>query len=68
MVIDQLRDDPSAHAKSLPGSQHNLEDTDETSEDSRYHSDQGSGAQVRMLLMQSLCSGLWLSYSYLSRS
>uniref|UniRef100_A0A1J3CC63 Two-component response regulator-like APRR9 n=1 Tax=Noccaea caerulescens TaxID=107243 RepID=A0A1J3CC63_NOCCA len=41
-----LRDDPSAHAKSLPGSQHNLEDTDETSEDSRYHSDQGSGAQV----------------------
>ncbi|CAA7044335.1 unnamed protein product [Microthlaspi erraticum] len=41
-----VRDDPTAHAQSLPGSQHNLEDTDETSEDSRYHSDQGSGAQV----------------------
>ncbi|KFK37444.1 pseudo-response regulator 9 [Arabis alpina] len=42
-----LRDDPTAHAHSLPGSQHNnLEDTDETSSDSRYHSDQGSGAQA----------------------
>ncbi|CAH2057707.1 unnamed protein product [Thlaspi arvense] len=42
-----LRDDGTAHAHSLPASQHNLEDTDETSEeDSRYHSDQGSGAQA----------------------
>ncbi|EOA27337.1 hypothetical protein CARUB_v10023453mg [Capsella rubella] len=41
-----LRDDPTAHAQSLPASQHNLEDTDETSGDSRYHSDQGSGAQA----------------------
>lgn len=41
-----LRDDPTAHAQSLPASQHNLEDTDETCEDSRYHSDQGSGAQA----------------------
>ncbi|KAG7570741.1 CCT domain [Arabidopsis thaliana x Arabidopsis arenosa] len=41
-----LREDPTAHAQSLPGSQHNLEDTDETCEDSRYHSDQGSGAQA----------------------
>lgn len=46
LVMDQLRDDPTAHAQSLPASQHNLEDTDETCEDSRYHSDQGSGAQV----------------------
>jgi pseudo-response regulator 9 len=44
--MDQLRDDPTAHAQSLPASQHNLEDTDETCEDSRYHSDQGSGAQA----------------------
>ncbi|XP_010506696.1 PREDICTED: two-component response regulator-like APRR9 isoform X1 [Camelina sativa] len=41
-----LRDDPTAHAQSLPASQQNLEDTDETSADSRYHSDQGSGAQA----------------------
>ncbi|VVB03546.1 unnamed protein product [Arabis nemorensis] len=41
-----LRNDPTAHAHSLPASPHNLEDTDETSSDSRYHSDQGSGAQA----------------------
>ncbi|ESQ39322.1 hypothetical protein EUTSA_v10001426mg [Eutrema salsugineum] len=41
-----LRDDPTARAHSLPGSQQNLEDTDETCADSRYHSDQGSGAQA----------------------
>lgn len=46
LVMNQLHNDPTAHAQSLPASQHNLEDTDETSADSRYHSDQGSGAQV----------------------
>ncbi|KAL1200284.1 Two-component response regulator-like APRR9 [Cardamine amara subsp. amara] len=41
-----LRDDPTAHPQSLPASRQNLEDTDEASADSRYHSDQGSGAQA----------------------
>ncbi|KAF8106965.1 hypothetical protein N665_0129s0034 [Sinapis alba] len=42
-----LRDGHTAQGPpSLPASQHNLEDTDETSADSRYHSDHGSGAHV----------------------
>ncbi|CAN8314345.1 unnamed protein product [Cochlearia groenlandica] len=41
-----LPGDPTAHAHSLPASQHNLEEIDETSPDSRYHSDQGSGAHA----------------------
>ncbi|KAJ4904359.1 Two-component response regulator-like APRR9 [Raphanus sativus] len=41
-----LRGDHTAHAPSLPASQQNLEDTDETCADSRYHSDHGSGSQA----------------------
>ncbi|KAL0773232.1 hypothetical protein Bca101_038383 [Brassica carinata] len=33
----------------VPASQQNLEDTDETCADSRYHSDHGSGSQVPMI-------------------
>lgn len=61
LVMNQLRDGPTAHAHSLPASQQNNEDTDETSADSRYHSDQGSGAQVWLSPMSCyniICSGL----------
>ncbi|KAJ0258167.1 Two-component response regulator-like APRR9 [Hirschfeldia incana] len=41
-----VRDGHTGHGLSLPASQQNLEDTDETSADSRYHSDHGSGAHA----------------------
>ncbi|KAL0720227.1 hypothetical protein Bca4012_034826 [Brassica carinata] len=41
-----VRDGHTVQGLSLPASQHNLEDTDETSADSRYHSDHASGAQA----------------------
>lgn len=63
--MNQLRNDPTAHAHSLPASEHNLEDTDETSSDSRYHSDQGSGAQVFDLYQYNLfVMVLWIVFLY----
>ncbi|CAH8386987.1 unnamed protein product [Eruca vesicaria subsp. sativa] len=41
-----VRDGYISHGLSLPASQQNLEENDETSADSRYHSDHGSGAQA----------------------
>ena len=43
VMNNQLRDGHNGHGLSLPASQQNLEDSDETSAD---HSDQGSGAQA----------------------
>lgn len=54
-VMNQLRGDHTAHAPSLPASQQNLEDTDETCADSRYHSDHGSGSQVPDLILVASC-------------
>uniref|UniRef100_A0A0D3C6M3 Response regulatory domain-containing protein n=2 Tax=Brassica oleracea var. oleracea TaxID=109376 RepID=A0A0D3C6M3_BRAOL len=41
-----LRGDHTANGPSLPASQQNVEDNDETCADSRYHSDHGSGSQA----------------------